>query len=164
MNLRFRLLLPAALIVLSAGHAGAQVLDAAALKKAVPDSFFFAGQSAPVQMRNAVGLKNSSGKLVLAAMVDTSGYSTAVAERYQGLLITETSVKFGDSTLEPGAYGFGFSNEGKFTVMNIAGTDVFSVGSKKDDELKRAVPLKLEKEGDDYRLYAGKKYVVLKAD
>ena len=63
-----------------------------------------------------------------------------------------------------GAYGFGFGKEGKFNVMNLAGTDVLSVETKTDDKLVHPVPMKLEKDGSDYRLYAGKKYVVLKVD
>jgi len=69
-------------------QAGAQILTGEQVKKVAPNSFFFAGQSAAVQMRNAVGLKNSAGKLALAGLVDTSGYSTAIAEKYQGFLIT----------------------------------------------------------------------------
>ena len=110
-----------------------------------------------------MGLKNGAGKVVLAGLVDASGYSTAIQERYQGFLITETKLSFEGATLEPGAYGFGFK-DGKFTVMNIANTDVLSAATKDDDQLKRPVPLKLEKDGDAYRLYAGKKYVVVKAD
>jgi hypothetical protein len=144
-----------------ASTASAQVLTADQLKKAVPSSYFFAGQSAPVQMRNAAGFKNDGGKLVLAAMVDTSGYATAIAEKYQGLLITESKIDIEGSALEPGAYGFGFK-DGKFTVMNVAATDVFSVDAKSDDKMAHAVPLKIEKEGDGYRLYAGKKYVTVK--
>jgi hypothetical protein len=154
------------LVVVSAlalTQAGAQILTGDQLKKAAPNSFFFSGKSAAVELRNSGGLKNSAGKLVLAGLVDTSGYSTAITERYQGFLITETKLSFDGATLDPGAYGFGFK-DGKFTVMNVAGTDVFSVASQNDDELKRPVPLKLEKDGAAYRLYAGRKYVVVKAD
>jgi hypothetical protein len=133
------------------------------VKKVAPNSFFFAGQSAAVQLRNSTGLKNSAGKLVLAGLVDTSGYSTAIAEKYQGFLITETKLSFDGAALDPGAYGFGFK-DGKFTVMNVAATDVFSIASQNDDQLKRPVPLKLEKDGAAYRLYAGRKYVVVKVD
>jgi hypothetical protein len=141
--------------------ASAQVLTADQLKRAVPSSYFFAGQSAPVQMRNAAGFKNDSGKLVLVALVDTSGYATAIAEKYQGLLITEGKIDIEGSALEPGAYGFGFK-DGKFTVMNVAASDVVSVDAKSDDKMAHAVPLKIEKEGDGYTLYAGKKYVTIK--
>jgi hypothetical protein len=153
------------LVVLVAlvAQAGAQVLTADQVKKAAPTSFFFAGQSAAVQLRNTAGLKNSGGKVVLAGLVDTSGYSTAIAEKYQGFLIAETKLSFDGATLDPGAYGFGFK-EGKFTVMNVAGTDIFSLASQNDEKLKHPVPLKIESDGAAYRLYAGRKYVVVKAD
>ena len=48
--------------------------------------------------------------------------------------------------------------------MNVAATDLLSVGTKNDDQLKHAVPLKLDKDGDGYRLYAGKNYVAFKAE
>ena len=153
----------AAVLALVALQAGAQVLTADQAKKAAPISFFFAGQSAAVQMRNAVGLKNSAGKFVLAGLVDTSGYSTGIQEKYQGFLITETKLNFAGASLEPGAYGFGFK-DGKFTVMNVAATDLLSTPSQNDDQVKHPVPLKFEKDGAAYRLYAGRKYVVVKAD
>jgi hypothetical protein len=152
------------IILFAASLAAAQILNREELKKAVPTSYFYAGQNAPVQMRNSVGVKNAGGKLVLAGLVDTSGYSTAVAEKYQGFLIIEAKISIEGSPLDVGAYGFGYSKEGKFNVMNIAGADVLSVDTKTDDKLARPVPMKLEKEGSDYRLYAGKKYVVLKVD
>jgi hypothetical protein len=151
------------MLALACGQLSAQVLGADGLKKVVPGSFFFAGQSAPVQLRNSVGLKNAAGKLVLAGLIDTSGYSTAIQEKFQGFLITEAKLSFEGATLDPGAYGFGFK-DGKFIVMNVASTDLFSVASQNDEQLKRPVPLKLEKDGASYRLYAGRRYVVIKAD
>jgi hypothetical protein len=153
----------AILVALALGQAGAQVLAGDALKKVVPTSYFFAGQTAQVQVRNSVGLKNAAGKVVLAGLVDTSGYSTAIQEKYQGFLITEAKLTFDGATLDPGAYGFGFK-DGKFIVMNIASTDLLSVPTHSDEQIKHAVPLKLEKDGDGYRLYAGKNYAVVKAD
>jgi hypothetical protein len=153
------------LVVLLAlvASASAQILTGDQVKKIAPNTYFFAGQSAPVQARNTAGLKNSAGKVVLAGLVDTSGYSTAIQEKYQGFLITQTKLSFDGGTLDPGEYGFGFK-DGKFTVMNVAATDVVSVASQNDDQLKHPVPLKIEKDGAGYRLYAGKKYVVVKAD
>jgi hypothetical protein len=150
-------------VALALTQASAQVLTADQVKKAAPNSFFFAGQSAAVQLRNTAGVKNSAGKLALAGLVDTSGYATAIAEKFQGFLITETKLSFDGATLDPGAYGFGFK-DGKFTVMNLAGTDVLSISSQNDDKLQHPVPLKFEKDGAGYRLYAGRKYVVVKAD
>ncbi len=153
----------AVLVAIGLTAASAQVLTADQVKKAAPTSFFFAGQNAAAQLRNTAGLKSSGGKLVLAGLVDTSGYATAIAEKYQGFLITEIKLSFEGATLDPGAYGFGFK-DGKFTVMNVAGTDMFSIASQNDDKLQHPVPLKFEKDGAEYRLYAGRKYVVVKAD
>jgi hypothetical protein len=151
------------LATLAPAQASAQTLTGEQLKKAIPNTFFFAGQVAMVQTRNSTGLKNSGGKLVVAGLVDTTGYATSIAERYQGFLITETKLSFEGATLEPGAYGFGFK-DGKFTVMNVAGTDVFSVASQNDDQLKHPVPLKFENSDAGHRLYEGRKYVVVKTD
>ena len=151
------------LVSLTLAQASAQILTGDQVKKLAPSSYFFAGQSAAVQVRNTGGLKNSAGKLVLAGLVDTSGYSTAIQEKYQGFLITETKLSFERATLDPGEYGFGFK-DGKFIVMNVAATDLFSITSANDDQVKHPVPLKFEKDGAGYRLYAGRKYVVVKAD
>jgi hypothetical protein len=163
MNCRSKSMWGMVLVALAFGQLSAQVLAEDALKKVVPGSFFFAGQTAQVQIRNSVGLKNATGKLVLAGLVDTSGYSTSIQEKYQGFLIAETKLSLDGTMLDPGAYGFGFK-DGKFIVMNIAGADLLSVASQNDEQLKRPVPLKLEKAGEAYRLYAGRKYVAVKVD
>jgi hypothetical protein len=152
-----------ALVALSLAPAAAQVLTAEQAKKAAPTSYYFAGQSAAVQTRNTAAIKIANGKMVLAGLVDTSGYSTAIAEKYQGFLITETKLTFDGATLDAGEYGFGFK-DGKFTVMNVAAADLLSVASKDDTDVKHPVPLKFEKDASGYRLYAGRKYVVIKAD
>jgi hypothetical protein len=163
MNRRLQWMCLIALITLAAAQAGAQALTSDELKKVVPTNYFFAGQAASVQARNSVGLKNGAGKFVLAALVDNAGYSTSIKEKYQGLFITEAKLSFDGATLDPGEYGFGFKDD-KFIVMNVASTDLVSVATQNDDQLKRPVPLKLEKDGAGYRLYAGRKYVVFKAD
>lgn len=137
------------------------VLAAPEVKQLVPHDFFFAGKTAPVQLRNSAGVRFASGKLMLAALVDTSGYSSAIEEKYQGLLITETPLHIAGSTLQPGAYGFGFS-KGKFTVMDVAANDVFSVAAQTDDKVKPVMPLKIVEQDGGFRLYAGKNFVVVK--
>lgn len=151
------------LAALAATPAGAQVLAADQLKKAVPTSFFFSGQIATVQMRNSGGFKNAAGKLTIAGLVDTAGYATAIAEKYQGFLITETKLAFEGGTLEPGAYGFGVK-EGKFIAMNVAGTEVLSTASHMDDQVKHPVPLKFEKSEAGFKLWVGRNYVEMKAE
>src|SRR5713226_2874201 len=140
------------------------VLGGDDLKKVVPATYFFRGQSAPVQLRNSAGFSGADGKLVLAGLVDTSGYASDVQARYQGFLITEVKLNIEGTTLAPGAYGFGFSKEGKFLVMDVGANDLFSVAGKIDDKLPHPVPLKIVEDGGAYRLYSGRKWVSLKAE
>jgi hypothetical protein len=134
------------------------------LKKAVPTEYFFRGQKAPVQLRNAVGIQLADGKMMLAALVDASGYSTAIQQKYQGMLITETKLNVGGSSLPPGQYGFGFAADNKFVVMDVANNDVLSALFQTDQALQHAVPLKLIEDGAGYKLYAGKKWIAIKAE
>jgi len=139
------------------------VLTADELKQSVPSVYFFRGQSATVQVRNAGGLRVGKDSLVLAALVDTSGYAQDVQQKYQGLFITEVKLNIGGSSLTPGEYGFGFA-DGKFRVLDVASNELLATDFKSDDKLKRPVPLKLVEEGSEYRLYAGRKYVAIKVE
>lgn len=164
-----RRILLATLVLMMVGMAGAQqaskhILSSEELKKAVPSEYFFRGQKAPVQMRNAVGAQAVDGKMLMAALVDASGYSSAIQQKYQGLLITEKKLTIGGSTLNPGQYGFGFTAEGKFIVMDVANDDVLTESFQTDQALPRPVPLKLVEDGAGYKLYAGRKWVELKSE
>ena len=139
-----------------AQQAAKHVLSGDELKKAVPTEYFFRGQKAPVQVRNSVGFQLADGKMMLAALVDASGYSTAIQQKYQGMFITEAKLNIGGSELKPGQYGFGFSADGKFIVMDVANNDALSASSQTDSRLQRAVPLKLIEDDAGYKLYAGK--------
>jgi hypothetical protein len=102
--------------------------------------------------------------MMLAALVDASGYSTAIQQKYQGLLIAESKLTIGGSTLPPGEYGFGFTANGKFMVMDVGNNDVLSASYETDQNLPRPVPLKLVEHGAGYKLYAGKKWVTIKVE
>jgi len=139
------------------------VLAADQVKKVVPSVYFFRGQSATVQLRNSAGFTTADGKLVLAGLVDTSGYSTDVAAKYQGFLITEVKLDLEGTELAPGQYGFGFSKEGKFRVMDVGANDLFTVPAQRDEKLARPVPLKIVEADGGYRLYFGRQWITLKA-
>ncbi len=156
----FCLLFP---LLLSAQQAKPGVLNNEDLKRAVPSGYFFHGQSAPVQLRNSAGFREPDGKLVLAGLVDTSGYASDITEKYQGFLISEVKLHIEGSELAPGAYGFGFNKDGKFVVLNVDGDEVLSVAAKMEEKLARPVPLKIVEGAGEYRLYAGKKWVALKS-
>ena len=57
----------------TAQPAAKHVLSSDELNKAVPTEFFYRGQKAPVQLRNAAGFQLADGKMVLASLVDASG-------------------------------------------------------------------------------------------
>ena len=147
-----------------AQQASKHVLSSDEVKKAVPAEYFFRGQKAPVQLRNAVGFQLADGKMTLAALVDASGYSTAIQQKYQGFLITETKLDIGGSTLPDGQYGFGFTADGKFVVMDVGNNDVLSASAQTDSALQHPVPLKLVEDGAGYKLYAGRKWVAIKPE
>ena len=166
MALRFRGVVLAVLVSVLIGLGAAQqaktgVLEGNDLQKVVPTTFFFADQVAPVQMRNAVAVRSADGKIVAAALVDSSGYAADVAQKYQGFLITSKKITVEGKTLAPGQYGMGFTGDGKFHVMDAGANDVLLVAFHQDAGLQHAIPLKLVASGSDYRLYAGKKYVTL---
>ena len=164
-----RFSLPAflAFLLIVSAAAGQQakpgLLSAEETKKAAPKDNYFRGQSAPVQARNTAGIRaTNDGKLVLAGMVDNSGYAADVAQKYQGFLITEVKLEISGSALAPGQYGFGFTKDGKFVVTDVGANDLFSVAANTDDSVRRPVPLKIAEEGGAYRLYSGKKWVSMK--
>lgn len=138
------------------------LLQAADLVKLVPATVFFRGQVASTQMRNAGGVKMSDGMLVLCVLVDTSGYSTGVQEKYQGYFITEVALDINGQTLKPGAYGVGFLPGNRFLVMDLGAHDLFTAGSAHDTELKRPTPLQVlaDTAPGRYRLYINRNYVV----
>jgi len=140
------------------------VLGAEDLKRVVPSVYFFRGQSATVQLRNAGGFAASDGKLMFAALVDTSGYAADVQAKYQGLLITEIKLNVGGTSLVPGQYGFGFTKDGKFLVMDVGANDLLKADVHSDEKLTHPVPLKMSADGASYRLYAGRKWVNLKPE
>ena len=150
-------------ITLSAQQSAAPgIISADDVKHLVPATYFFRGQSAPVQLRNSSGFRTAGGMFVLAGLVDTSGYASDIQQKYQGFLIAEEKLDIEGTELAPGAYGFGFNADGKFRIMDVGAHDLFSVAFHMDAELKRAVPLKIVADGGGYRLYQGKKWIGLK--
>jgi hypothetical protein len=130
-------------LLLLAQSPKAGVLTAEEVKKVVPAAYFFRGQFAGVQLRNSAGFSRADGRLVLAGLVDTSGYAADVQAKYQGFLITEVKLNVEGSELAPGQYGFGFARDGKFLVMDVGANDLLAVAAKMDDQVSHPVPLKI---------------------
>jgi len=138
---------------------GDTVLTAADTTKLLPDSVWFKGQSATTQKRNSGGVKFADGMFVLATLVDTSGYSSDVQEKYQAYFITEVPIEIEGHALAAGIYGVGFIAGDKFNVLDVGAHELFTVSSHKDAEMKRPMPLKVVAAGGGFRLYVGRSYV-----
>ena len=139
----------------------AVVLTPAELARVVPPGFYFQGQTAATQMRNSAAARFGSNRYVIAGLVDTSGYSSELRAKYEGFLITDSAITIGGSELGIGAYGFGFSNDGKLNVLDLAGKEILSVSTKNDKGLRRPRPLMMSRADNEIRLYSGKNYVVI---
>jgi hypothetical protein len=136
------------------------VLKASEAQKLLPPAVYYKAQSASVQMRNTGGVKFSDGYYMLAALVDTSGYSSDVASRYQAYLLTEVPLKFGGKTLPAGAWGIGFIGGNKFLVTDIGAHEVLTASYATDETINRPTPLQvLADSAGGFRLYEGRKYV-----
>ncbi len=112
-------------------------------------------------MRNASAARFGKNRYVIVGLVDTSGYAAEVRAKYEGFLITDSPISINGSELAIGAYGFGFSNDGKLNVLDLAGNQVLSLTTSKDTGMKRPRPLVLTKSGDDLRFYSGKDYATI---
>lgn len=131
------------------------------LTRIVPTSFYFAGQSAPTQARNSAAAMIGKDRYVVVGMVDTSGYSTEISGKYEGFLITDSAIKIGGKTLASGAYGFGFSADGKLNIFDLSSKEIMNVPTKTDSEMKRPRPLMMSAGADGVRFYKGKNYALI---
>jgi hypothetical protein len=130
----------------------------------MPPSVFFRGQTANIQGRNSSGIKLPGGKLILFALVDSSGYSSALQQTYQAYLLTEVPLTLGDQALGPGAYGFGFVEGNRMVVMDLGGNQILQTPTTIDDALSRPNPLQILPDSaasNRFRLYLGRRFAVL---
>jgi hypothetical protein len=139
---------------------GAAVLNAAEAQKLLPPAVYYKGQTATTQLRNSGGVRFADGYYVLATLVDTSGYSSEVASKYQAYFISETPIRIGGKLLPAGVYGVGFIAGNRFVVTDVGAHDVLTVGCASDEAMKRPLPLQVVADpGGGFRLYEGRKYV-----
>ena len=141
----------------------ATILTGTELTRVVPTSFYFQGLTAPTQTRNSAAARFGTDRYVISGLVDTSGYSADIREKYVGFLITDSEITLNGTSLPAGAYGFGFGTEGKLTVMDLGGKDLLSVDITNDKALRRPRPLMMAADPGGVRLYNGRNYVVIAA-
>ena len=136
----------------------------AASEAAVPKDFYIEGNAIPVEKRNAILLKAASGKRLLVALLDTSGYSSQVQTKYAGMLIAETSIKVCGTTLGVGSYGIGLRKPERGTVgkaeliaYDQSGERLLACVVEEDMALDRPVPLQVVlKTRSRARIYLGR--------
>jgi len=145
-------------------------LTGKAFESAIPNDFYLEGNRIPVEKRNAVLLKTPGGARLVLGLIDTSGYSSQIKQKYTGMAITEGAVSVCGVSLKVGSYGFGLEKpattggeEAKFHLYNQAGESVGECAAKKDGALKQPKPLNvvLSKEAGA-RLYLGRYFLELK--
>lgn len=151
------------LIIFAATAAPAQeagtILTGPELARVIPPGFYFQGLSAPTQLRNSAAVRFGSNRYVLAGLVDTSGYAADVRAKYEGFLITDSQININGTNISTGAYGFGFTDNGKLNILDLAGNELHSLTTTRDAGLRRPRPLMLMKSGNKVRLYSGRDYV-----
>ncbi len=137
---------------------------------AMPKDFYLEGNAIPTEKRNAALVKNPAGARVLVALIDTSGYSSQIQQKYSGMLIAEGRVSVCGSNVAVGSYGFGLEKppaksdgDAKFYLYDQAGGKVADCAAKKDDQLKTPRPLQVVLSGEGAaRLYLGRYWVELR--
>jgi len=119
-----------------------------AFDRAVPGDFYLEGSHIPVQKRNAVLLKTARGARVVVGLLDTSGYSSKIQQKYVGMLITETKISVCGNPTGVGNYGFGLDRPAAnsnapatFKLYNQAGEKVSECSAQKDSAIKQPKPL-----------------------
>jgi len=157
----------AALLALALVPAPAQAqvkLEGKAFDSACVKDFYLEGNAIPTQKRNTVVLKGADGKRMVFGLLDTSGYSAEIQQKYAGMMIVERKVTVGGAAVGTGAYGFGLQKPtpaegpGKLMVYDVAGAKVGEMAAQYDAALAQPVPLQVV----NGRLYVGRHWVEVK--
>jgi hypothetical protein len=152
-------------------QAGFQIVTGKEFDSAVPKDFYLEGNAIPVEKRNTVLLKTSSGARVLVGLIDTAGYSSQIQQKYIGMLIAEAPLAACSVDLAVGSYGFGLQkpesqdqSKGEFLVYDQAGKQLGSCPAEADQELKQPKPLQVTAGSDAMaRLRLGRYWIVLRS-
>ena len=167
-------LMVAAMVVFVPSNAAAQggftAVTGKAFDSAMPKDFYLEGNAIPTQKRNAALVKTGTGARVLFALIDTTGYSSQIQEKYIGMIITEAGLGVCGGNLGVGSYGFGLQKpdaasdaDAKFVVYSQAGNKVTECGAKKDAAIQQPKPLQVMLSADQpAKLYLGRYWIGLK--
>lgn len=143
---------------------GFELVTGKAFDSAMPRDFYLEGNAIPTEKRNAVLLKTPAGGRLILALIDTSGYSSAVRKKYIGMAIAEGRVSVCGHQLGVGSYGFGLdkpapssSAAATFFLYDQAGEKTAECAVKKDLALQQPKPLQVVTNPDhSASLYLGR--------
>ncbi|HET7215572.1 MAG TPA: hypothetical protein VFL79_18425 [Terriglobia bacterium] len=142
-----------------------------AFNKIVPRDFVLEENSIPTEKRNSALVLTPSGGRLVAGLLDTSGYSSQVQEKYLGMLISEGTVDVCGHQVATGSYGFGLAktkgvaggHPSRLFLYNQAGKMVAECATSWNENLKNPRPLQVVVGGGGTaRLYLGRTWVGLK--
>jgi hypothetical protein len=133
-------------------------------ESALPKDFYLEGNAIPTEKRNAALLKGPSGARLLFALLDTSGYSSQIQQKYIGMMINEGATSICGNAVAVGSYGFGLvkpqpggAGGAAFNLYNQAGEKVAGCAATPDTAIRQPKPLQVvvSKNGPA-RLYLGR--------
>src|SRR2546430_16158853 len=101
------LLLLAVAVAQTAGTKGVTVVSEQRLKQLLPATVFIDGENVPTQERNAALVQFPDGKVLLASLIDTAGYSSAYQQKYAGVVLSQTGFALGSKNFTAGADAIG---------------------------------------------------------
>ena len=160
-------LLAGTLVPASAQGGFEAVTQGKAFDDAVPKDFYLEGNAIPTQKRNAALLKTPGGKRVVVALIDTTGYSSRIQQKYIGMVIAEGTFSVCGQKVTVGSYGFGLDTpappsdaDATFHLYNQAGRKLFDCAAKKDTAATQAQPLQVTTSGGA-KLMLGKYWLEL---
>ena len=139
-----------------------EVVPSDQLPQVVPTGFYYEGQVAPTQMRNAAAVRIGAKKHVIVALVDNSGYAAETRSKIEGFWATDLNVRVGGKDLPSGVYPFGVTRDGILNIYNLSGILQISVKTTHDALFSHPRPLVMVKGSDGIRLYRGRDYVLVK--
>lgn len=138
------------------------------LTKLLPASVFLDGENVPTQKRNSSLVELQNGKLLLAVLVDTAGYSSSYQEKYIGIVESQGAFTLGGKDFGPGAYGFGRKKSGEgedaaisLCVYDLGGNQLAQLPMEKNANLRPVKPLQVVVDAGVARLYLGPYYLAL---
>ncbi len=151
------------------GQGSFEPVTGKAFDSAVPKDFYLEGNAIPTEKRNAVLVRTPARARLLLALIDTTGYSSQIRQKYVGMIIAEGKVSVCGQALGVGSYGFGLDrprdpSEGgaMFFAYNQAGEKLIECAAQRDSKIKNPRPLQVVSEkGEAARFYLGRYWLEL---